>query len=34
VFYEVDPEQPVVRIVAVGHKEHNRLFIGGEEVEL
>jgi mRNA-degrading endonuclease RelE of RelBE toxin-antitoxin system len=34
VFYEVDPNQSVVRIVAVGHKEHNRLLIGGEEVEL
>lgn len=34
VFYEIDPEQSVVRVVAVGYKEHNQLFIGGEEVEL
>ena len=34
VFYEIDPERSIVRIVAVGYKEHNRLFIGGEEVEL
>jgi mRNA-degrading endonuclease RelE of RelBE toxin-antitoxin system len=34
VFYEVDAERQIVRIVAVGHKEHNRLFIGGEELEL
>ena len=34
VFYEVDAEQNVVRILAIGHKEHNRLFVGGEEIEL
>ena len=34
VFYEVDVDEHRVRIVAVGHKEHNRLFIGGEEIEL
>jgi mRNA-degrading endonuclease RelE of RelBE toxin-antitoxin system len=34
VFYEVNLEQQVVRILAVGHKEHNRLFVGGEEIEL
>ena len=34
VFYEVDAEKGVVRIVAIGHKEHNRLFVGGEEIEL
>jgi hypothetical protein len=34
VFYEVDTEQTIVRIVAVGHKEHNRLWVAGEEVEL
>ena len=34
VFYEVDPENHVVRIIAIGHKEHNALFIGGEEIQL
>ena len=34
VFYEVDPENYVVRIIAIGHKQHNTLFIGGEEMQL
>jgi len=34
VFYEVDSDQAIVRIVPVGHKEHNKLLIGGEEIEL
>jgi mRNA-degrading endonuclease RelE of RelBE toxin-antitoxin system len=36
VFYDVvaDEEQPVVKIKAVGHKEHNTLFIGSKEVQL
>ena len=34
VFYEVDEGASRVRIVAVGYKEHNKLFIGGEEFEL
>ena len=34
VFYEVDSERHLVRIVAIGHKEHNKLFIGGEEIVL
>jgi hypothetical protein len=33
VFYEVDREQGQVRILAIGVKERNRLFIGGEEVQ-
>jgi mRNA-degrading endonuclease RelE of RelBE toxin-antitoxin system len=33
VFYDVATEQLVI-IVAVGVKEHNRLTIGGEEIEL
>ncbi len=33
VFYEV-VEDSVVRILAVGHKDHNNLFIRGERVEL
>jgi mRNA-degrading endonuclease RelE of RelBE toxin-antitoxin system len=33
VFYEV-AESGVVRVLAVGHKEHNELFIRGERVQL
>ncbi len=33
VFYEFE-EEATVKIVAVGHKEHNDLFIRGEKVEL
>ena len=36
VFYDIDIEEDhqIVKIKAVGHKEHNRLFIGGNEVQL
>jgi len=34
VFYNVISEEPKVRVVAVGRKEGNRFFIGGEEVQL
>ena len=34
VYYDVEEEAAVVQILAVGVKEHNRLFIGGEEIEL
>jgi hypothetical protein len=34
VFYRVESEERRVRILAVGVKERNRLFIGGEEVQL
>ena|SRR5438132_13495306 len=34
VFYQVDHENREVRIVAVGLKDRNRLFVGGEEVTL
>ena len=34
VFYDVDEHAARVRIVAVGYKEHNKLFIGGEKFEL
>ena len=34
VFYDVNSEDEVVKIVAVGHKSGNRLHIGGEEFEL
>ena len=33
VFYQVNAESRVVRALAVGVKERNRLLIGGEEVE-
>lgn len=34
VFYTVDVEHATVRILAIGHKVHNRLFVRGEEVQL
>ena len=34
VFYQVDAESRTVRVLAIGVKERNRLFLGGEEVEL
>jgi mRNA-degrading endonuclease RelE of RelBE toxin-antitoxin system len=34
VFYDVNIDDQVVEIVAVGQKVHNRLRIGGEEIEL
>ncbi len=34
VFYEIDTENHEVVILAIGIKEKNRLFIGGEEAEL
>lgn len=34
VFYDINAEENAVEIVAVGVKEHNRLSIGGEEIEL
>jgi mRNA-degrading endonuclease RelE of RelBE toxin-antitoxin system len=36
VFYDivVEESQQIVKIKAVGHKEHNRLFIGHKEVQL
>jgi hypothetical protein len=34
VFYRVEAEERRVRILAVGVKERDRLFIAGEEVEL
>jgi hypothetical protein len=33
-FYQIDHENREVRIVAVGVKDRNRLFVGGEEVTL
>jgi len=34
VFYAIDRDQADVCILAIGVKERNRLFVGGEEVEL
>ena len=36
VFYDIirEEDRQVVKIKAVGHKEHNTLFIGGREVQL
>jgi mRNA-degrading endonuclease RelE of RelBE toxin-antitoxin system len=36
VFYDVvlDHDHRVVKIKAVGHKDHNRLTIGGKEIQL
>jgi hypothetical protein len=34
VFYRVESEERRVRILTVGVKERNRLFVGGEEVQL
>jgi hypothetical protein len=34
VFYEVDREEGTVYILAIGVKERERLYIGGEEIEL
>jgi hypothetical protein len=34
VFYDVDLALNEVHVLAIGVKDHNRLFIGGEECEL
>jgi mRNA-degrading endonuclease RelE of RelBE toxin-antitoxin system len=34
VFYDINLDDRIVVVVAVGHKSHNRLSIGGEEIEL
>src|SRR5437588_416763 len=34
IFYDVAGEESVVKIVAVGHKQWNTLYIHGEEYEL
>ncbi len=34
VFYEVKSVERVVRILAIGVKERNRLFIGGKEIQI
>jgi len=34
VFYQVDEPGKLVRVVAVGIKERNRLTIGGKELEI
>ena len=34
VLYDIDHDARVVRVLAIGEKQRERLFIGGEEVEL
>jgi hypothetical protein len=34
VFYDIDPTQHVVAVLAIGIKRGNRLLIGGEEIRL
>jgi mRNA-degrading endonuclease RelE of RelBE toxin-antitoxin system len=34
VFYAIEPDEQVVVIVSVGHKEHNILYIRGKVVQL
>ena len=34
VFYDVNHEEKTVSVLAIGVKEGNRLFIGGEKIEL
>lgn len=34
VFYQVDLEELQVCVLAIGRKDGNRLFVGGEEIEL
>ena len=34
VFYDIDENAHVVRIIAVGYKEHNDLYIEGKKFEL
>jgi len=36
VFYDVvaEEDRQIVKIKTVGHKDHNKLYVGGEEVQL
>jgi hypothetical protein len=34
VFYDIDQEQHMVAVLAIGIKRGNRLFIGGEEIHI
>jgi len=34
VFYAIEPDEHVVVIVSIGHKEHNTLYIRGKVVQL
>jgi mRNA-degrading endonuclease RelE of RelBE toxin-antitoxin system len=34
IFYETDNREHIVRVLAIGVKERNKLLIGGEEFEL
>ena len=34
IFYDVDTEHQAIAIIAVGYKEHNKLYIRGKEYKL
>ncbi len=34
VFYEVEEENQIINILAIGHKEHNDLYVQGRRVDL
>jgi mRNA-degrading endonuclease RelE of RelBE toxin-antitoxin system len=34
IFFDLDTENAQVVVVAVGHKDHNRLWVGDEEIHL
>jgi len=34
VYYDIDQEESIVVVLAIGRKIHNRLYIDGEEIEL
>jgi mRNA-degrading endonuclease RelE of RelBE toxin-antitoxin system len=34
IYYDVDGAQQIVSILAIGHKQGNRVIIGGEEIQL
>jgi mRNA-degrading endonuclease RelE of RelBE toxin-antitoxin system len=34
VFYEVKSAERIIRILAIGVKERNRLFVGGKEIQI
>lgn len=34
VFYEIDPDEKLVTVVSIGHKQHNVLYIRGKVVQL
>jgi mRNA-degrading endonuclease RelE of RelBE toxin-antitoxin system len=34
VFYEIDPDEKLVTVVSIGHKEHNVLYIRGKVIQI